>query len=274
MSTLCLDWREECRGRLAGPYFSYYDARPYEGDNSRAVTVRIPTQAGLARVLELVFPSKCVHCDAEGSLLCGVCLSEAAFLKGNGNGGFCRRCARNTGGPDLCHACAESPPPLSRLIAVYQFDGAIRDAVHALKYNDIRALGPILGRLMSDDPRIVRLVPDAIVPVPLHARRERSRGYNQAALLARPIAELLEAPVAGDLLRRTVHNQPQVESRAESARSRNVSGIFKASPGVRDKRILLVDDVATTGSTLRECARTLLKAGARRVDAVVLAKEI
>ncbi len=127
---------------------------------------------------------------------------------------------------------------------------------------------------MSDDPRIVRLVPDAIVPVPLHARRERSRGYNQAALLARPLADLLEAPVEGHLLRRTVDNRPQVESRAESARSRNVSGIFEAAQNVRDKRILLVDDVATTGSTLNECARTLRKAGARRVDAIVLAKEI
>ena len=236
--------------------------------------MRIPAHAGLARVLELVFPSNCVHCDAEGSLLCDTCISRARLLNGDGHGGFCRRCAGHTRGPDLCHACAESPPPLSRLIAVYQFEGAIRDAVHALKYNDIRALGPVLGRLMADDPRVVRLVPDAIVPVPLHARRERRRGYNQAVLLARPIAELLEAPVDGYLLRRIVDNQPQVESGPESARSRNVSGIFEASADVRGKRILLVDDVATTGSTLRECARTLLKAGARRVDAVVLAKEI
>ena len=270
MLTLCLDCRRERRGRLAGPYFSYYDARPYEDDDSRGFTVRIPAHQGLSRVLELVFPSRCVHCDAEGSLLCDMCIGKARSL----NGGFCRRCARHTRGPDLCHACAESPPPLSRLIAVYQFDGAIRDAIHALKYNDIRALGPLLGKLMSDDPRIVRLVPDAIVPVPLHPRRERGRGYNQAAILARPIAEFLHAPVARDLLRRTVDNQPQVESRAGSARSRNVSGIFDASPDVHGKQILLVDDVATTGSTLRECAGTLLKAGARRVDAVVLAKEI
>ena len=190
------------------------------------------------------------------------------------NGGFCRRCARHTGGPDLCHACAESPPPLSRLIAVYRFDGAIRDAIHALKYSDIRALGPLLGELMSNDPRIARLDPDAIVPVPLHPRRERSRGYNQAALIGWPIAELMEVPVAGDLLWRTVDNLRQVESLSGSARSRNVSGIFEASPDVGGKQILLVDDVATTGSTLTECAGTLLKAGALRVDAVVLAKEI
>jgi ComF family protein len=203
-------------------------------------------------------------------LLCDVCLGRATPLKG----GFCRRCARDTGGPDLCHACAESPPTLSRLIAVYQFDGAIRDAVHALKYKDIRALGPVLGELMADDPRVVRLAPDSIVPVPLHPRRERSRGYNQAALLARPIAGLFAAPIATHLLRRTADIRPQVEAHARSARARNVIGIFEAAPDVPGKQILLVDDVATTGSTLRECAWTLLKAGARRVDAVVLAKEI
>lgn len=233
--------------------------------------MRIPAHTGLAKVLELVFPSNCVHCDAEGSLLCDMCISESKTLES----GFCRRCAHATRGSSLlCHACAESPPALTRLIAVYQFDGAMRDAVHALKYNDIRALGPVLGRLLAADPRLARLRPDAIVPVPLHPWRERSRGYNQAALLARPIAEDLQVPVTRNLLKRTVNSPPQVRSGPVSARSGNVSGIFEASPDVAGRYVLLVDDVSTTGSTLRECARTLLRAGARRVDAVVLAREL
>ncbi len=95
------------------------------------------------------------------------------------DGPACRYCALPLGSGDTCTSCRIDRPPLDRLIAAYQFDGAVRHAVHALKYRDLRALGPVLGRTMAALPQVARLEIDTVVPVPLHWRRLRTRGYNQ-----------------------------------------------------------------------------------------------
>jgi ComF family protein len=166
------------------------------------------------------------------------------------------------------------------MAAVGTYDGALGDVLHALKYHRRRSVARRLGALMRNAGADVLSGADVVVPVPLHPRREFSRGFNQAALLARELG-----PPSVALLRRVVHTPPQVGLPA-ARRHRNLRGAFvlrsrgwrglwppsaqPASP--HGLVIVLVDDVATTGATLEACARVLIEAGAREVRAVTAAR--
>ena len=163
---------------------------------------------------------------------------------------------------------------MSRTVAVFQMDGPIRTAIHRLKYEDLRAVAPVLGELMAAHPALGRLRCDIVTPVPLHPRRLRSRGYNHAELLARPVAARLGVSLDTRTLRRVRASPPQVEAADETERRLRVADAFDAGPAAAGKRVLLVDDVCTTGATLDACARALKRAGAAWVGALVLAKEL
>ena len=218
-----------------------------------------------------LFPVRCVHCNRDGALLCATCLMDATRLTSDGS---CRMCALPTHGTTLCGRCSSDPPPVSSLVAAFAFDGAIRSAVHSLKYEGLRAISPILSEEMASRWGVRRRTPDVVVPIPLHRFRLRSRGYNQAELLAGPVGMSLEVPVRTDLLHRVVDSPSQAGARDEAERARRVRGIFAAEAGVKDQHILLIDDVATTGSTINSAASTLLDAGAWGVSALVLAREL
>lgn len=217
--------------------------------------------------LDLLFPSKCAGCGRAGELLCRTCLGDATRLDSR----VCRHCATPTGRGTLCGACAAVPPALYRLIAAFTYDGAIRRAIHSFKYQDIRALAPVLADALASDPRLGRLEADALVPVPLHERRLRERGYNQAELLARELGTRMGLPMRTDLVRRVGDGPSQLDA---ADRRANVERAFEAEGEARGMHLMLVDDVATTGSTLNACAHVLLKAGAGRVGAIVVAKDL
>ena len=221
------------------------------------------------QAIDLVFPQTCVHCESEGQLLCARCLDAAARI---GNEA-CRTCGLQLEYGSRCGKCAEMSPALARVTAVFQFEGAMRDAVHALKYRDLRAIAPALGAELAADVQARHRKIDVVAPVPLHRRRLRSRGYNQAELLARPVAARLGVPMSTDLLSRVTDNPPQAQARNEAARSAAVRNAFAASSEALGKRVLLIDDVATTCSTLNACGRALRQAGAESVRAAVLARE-
>jgi len=218
-----------------------------------------------------LFPATCVHCNRAGELLCDTCLMDATRLTSDGS---CRMCALPIRGATLCGRCSSDPPPVSSLVATFAFDGAIRSAVHSLKYEGLRAISPILSEEMAARWGDRRRAPDVIVPIPLHRSRLRSRDYNQAALLAGPVATSLEVQLRTDLLRRVVDSPSQAGAKDEAERARHVRGIFVASTGVKDQYVLLIDDVATTGSTIISAASALLDAGAWGVSALVLAREL
>lgn len=132
----------------------------------------------------------------------------------------------------------------------------------------------MLGALLTTDPRFAELEADIVVPVPLHRKRLRTRGYNQSELIGRVVARRLGIDMSPGMLRRLVDTPPQARARSRTERAAGVRDAFRAGEGASGRRILLVDDVTTTGSTLRECARSLLKAGATRVDAIVVAREV
>lgn len=171
-----------------------------------------------------------------------------------------------------CPACAITRPPFDYARAACVYAGAMREAVHALKFDGRRSLARPLGDLMFEragrfdvDP------PDAIVPVPLARARERERGFNQARLLADRLGEKLGVRVRPGWLVRLRPTTPQSELSAPD-RHANVDGAFAAAPTVRDCHVVVVDDVVTTGATVAECARALRRAGARRVGVLAVAR--
>lgn len=150
----------------------------------------------------------------------------------------------------------------------------MRRLVHAFKFGGQSCLAPPLGRLLIDCYSDAALEADLIVPVPLTGIRRRLRGYNQAALLARELARATGLPLA-EALRRRRYRGPQVAAAGAEQRRLNVESAFavQSAEAVRGRRVLVVDDVATTGATLDACARALLAAGALGVQALTLARE-
>lgn len=175
---------------------------------------------------------------------------------------------------DICKFCVHDPLPLVQLRSVAAFEGAARDAIHALKYEGMFGVAPALAGLMVERWPAWASSIDLVVPIPLHPERERERGYNQAALLAERLCEELDLPGDAAVLRRIRHTRPQVGLDREQRRE-NVAGAFVAmSERVADLNILLIDDVCTTGATLSAAASTLLDCGARQVSAYCLAQPV
>jgi ComF family protein len=189
----------------------------------------------------------------------------------------------------LCPPCARGvmrvmpPPPgamldralsgIPSVVAFGVYGGPLADAVRRLKYGGRPELARPLGQLLRRAARDAKLRVDVVVPVPLHADRLVERGYNQAALLAREVADELDAPFAPRAIVRTRETRPQARL-PRSERVVNVAGAIEPwrAAAVRGKRVALVDDVATTGATLRACALALFEAGATSVTGLVLAR--
>lgn len=174
---------------------------------------------------------------------------------------------------DICKFCVHDPLPLAQLRSVAAFDGAARDAIHALKYEGMFGVAPALAGLMVERWPAWHSSFDLVVPIPLHPERERERGYNQSALLAERLCEELVLPGDREVLRRIRHTRPQVGLDREQ-RKENVAGAFVALSEVADLNILLIDDVCTTGATLSAAATALLDCGARQVSAYCLAQPV
>jgi len=152
-------------------------------------------------------------------------------------------------------------------------EGAVREMVYGLKYRNLRASATELARLMAAHLEFAHLAADLLIPVPLHRRRERERGYNQSRLLARELSVLSGIPVSEQALRRTRDTPPQVAKSGHEERRRNMEGAFECAEAVAGQSVLLVDDVVTTGSTMSACAGPLKAAGASSVWGLVLARQ-
>lgn len=180
-----------------------------------------------------------------------------------------------TGEDHRCGACLANPPHFDTARAPFLYEGPIRDLIHSFKYSQKTHLRNPLALLTLEEAGVFLLdrKPHLIVPVPLHRSRLRQRGFNQAVLLGRVLSHHLSLPMLTDALVRTRPTEPQIALSAAERRT-NVKGAFAIHKAARivGKRILLLDDVMTTGSTMDECAKELKKAGADTVIAVTIAR--
>ena len=233
-----------------------------------AVQVGVLRRA-IRSVSRFLVPQACVNCRREGELLCHSCFEGLERIEG----ARCVSCGETVGAKyATCASCAIAPPPLDRLLPVYRYQGAARSAILALKFRSLKSIAPIMARPMSLQPLVTRGDVDCIVPVASHAKRIRERGYNQAALLAREIASITEILLVERGLRKVRHTPSQVDLNSEE-RSNSVRGAFESEFDFSGAHVMLVDDVATTGSTLMSCASALKRANASRVSALTFAKE-
>lgn len=225
---------------------------------------------GLGRVgsalVEVAYPSCCAGCGRRGYWVCGECDAGLPRLAPP----WCQRCGAPAG-LDRC-LCSGLPPSISVLRSVGRYDGWLRHAIVRFKYEEEWARADHLSEALVEQLVYWQDL-DALVPVPLHPERLRRRGYNQSALLAEGAVQRLTVPVLSAL--RRVRATPHQVGLGADERRRNVEDAFAVLEGVEllGKRLVLVDDVVTTGSTLGACATALLAGGAREVRAVTLARE-
>lgn len=220
--------------------------------------------------LDFIFPPVCVSCQQLGAPLCDGCQALIARPRDP----LCPHCGRAVEQPvKACDFCRRHPLPL-RVRAAALYTEPLRRAVHGLKYEGLFALASPLAALMVEEWPCWSTPADLVLPIPLHPERERERGYNQTVLLVREFCRRLNLEPDATALSRIRYTRPQVELGVRE-RLQNVRGAFRADrKKVTQKRILLVDDVCTTGATLTAAADALLGAGAQSVSAYVLARAV
>lgn len=226
--------------------------------------------------LDLLFPPRCAGCQQSGHLLCSACLQTMQPLPLS----LCQHCGILLSAPlGLCASCRQHPPRgVQGIRSVHLYQGALRKAIHALKYAGEKRLAEPLGRLLAQAFTHYGMHADGLVPLPLHTQRQQQRGYNQADLLARISASYLKVPCLEDLVIRPRPTRAQVGLNAQQ-RQQNVSGAFTLAPGAQTRplanaTLVLIDDVCTTGATLEACAGPLYAAGVREVWGLVLARPV
>ena len=230
--------------------------------------------------LDIALPTLCVACrePVDGEGVCADCWAKLSFIAPP----YCPRLGIPfvyDPGPELLSMEAiANPPAYARARAAVRYDDVARTLMHALKYQDRTDLAPAMGRWMARAGRELLDEADVLVPVPLHWRRGWSRRYNQSGALARVIERQTGVKLASEALRRVRPTEQQIGlSRPE--RASNVQGAFKVAPdrSSRDstgRRVVLVDDVLTSGATVDACARALLRAKAAPVDVLVFARVV
>lgn len=205
-----------------------------------------------------------------GASWCRDCQSRVPLIKEP----FCEICGIPTQGPASCEKCRANPPAYRKMRSWAVFDSPVQNALHTLKYRRNLGIGDALARQMADFVQSLHWDMDMLIPVPLGRKRLKERGYNQVALIARPLAYELGLQYAPHGLWKSRETRSQVGLNV-SQRRENVSKAYQAEGKVVNRKsVLLVDDVATTGSTIQSAAEALLSAGARTVYAVTVARAL
>jgi ComF family protein len=229
-----------------------------------------------ATLLEFFLPRMCLFCgvavgEAAAVAVCPECEAQINWVESP----LCTCCGMvfaNREGPDrVCGDCQTDPPPFARARAAALYDGPVAQAITGFKFSRQLAFLPVMQHWLKRSLcRELVAAADLLAPVPLHPKRIKKRGFNQSLLLARAFPEV---PVGRETLVRTRHTVPQVGLNPKERRD-NVKGAFVVTDPalVKGKQVLLVDDLYTTGATVKECARVLRKAGAQRVEVLTVAR--
>lgn len=225
----------------------------------------------MEKVFDFIFPSKCFVCNRFGSSFCYSCLNNCEIL----NDQRCLVCDKPSVKGKTHFECATSETPLS-LFCAFIYKDKVRDCIKRSKYGSMEFSSL---KLLSAEACVFarkagqQYIDYLIVPIPLSAPRLKERGFNQSDHIGNIVSRELNLPLNSKLLHRTIHTTPQAGlSRHE--RLKNLSNVFNASPQVVNKKILLVDDIATTGATFLSASSALYKAGAREVSCFAVSKKL
>jgi ComF family protein len=236
-------------------------------------------------ILDLIFPKICSFCNslARENIICDFCLSNVRLISGRK---ICSTCGLPFGldnsidavryDEHVCGKCLTGTYYFNRARSVALYEGWLREILHRFKYHGKLGLGRVLSRILAEHyPSDLDDI-DLIVTVPLHIGKLRTREFNQSVVMAKDLAKRIKVPFNAFALKKVKGTRPQYEMGNETERRRNVRGAFivEDSRRVRGKSILLLDDVFTTGSTLNECTRVLLKSGVIKVQVLTLMRTI
>ena len=215
-----------------------------------------------------LFAQDCLLCTTSSQdILCPSCAHDLPYLTTT----RCPRCALPTPNGETCGRCLAKPPHFDAARALFRYDFPVDKLIQSFKYGHRLALASYFGKCLSEQAE--DLGADIIIPLPLHPERLRERGFNQALELARPVGEVLGCPVESTLCQRT-RNTPAQAELPWKARAKNIRHAFHCSTDLSNQRIILVDDVMTTGASLDECARTLKLHGAAEITLLVVARAL
>jgi competence protein ComFC len=222
------------------------------------------------RMLDFIYPPVCAGCGKPGVAFCENCLRKTVPIKDP----VCKICGKSILQPGICSSCKSNPPPYTALRSWAEFDDPLREALHSLKYKSN------LGVVEIFVDKLTTMVAqndwnfDIIVPVPTSKMHERERGYNQAKMIALPLSWKLHIPLADNVVTRIKATESQIHLSNEE-RFKNLEGAFSAnSAKLKTKKVLLVDDIVTTGATMISCSKTLLEAGCSSIYCVTVAQTI
>jgi len=217
---------------------------------------------GLLMGLNWLLPDKCIQCKqalklSENQPVCTACYPTLPL-----QASICQRCAQPyTGLTDYCGRCLTAPPYFDACFCPFEYKTPISDLIICFKYQQTPGLAQKLARLIAAEIELQNVtMPDLLVPVPMHNKRLRQRGYNQSSLLAQQLGRLLEIPVDYGALRKIRHTEQQTQKTLKQ-RKNNVLGSFSLRKNISVKSIAIIDDVVTTGSTAGEIAKILKKNG-------------
>lgn len=220
--------------------------------------------------VDWLFPPECIGCGREGVLICSDCWH--GVVRANLNS--CIYCGAQLPNRGVCARCEHLPHAIDELRYLAAYQDVMRTAIHRLKYERDLGIALELADMLTQIVQATNWQIDLIIPVPLSEKRKAQRGYNQAALLAYPLSLQLHLPENTKGLVRIHETRSQVNLNFQE-RQENVQGAFSADPTiVKDKTILLVDDVFTTGATINAAASALREAGSKRVYALTAAKAL
>jgi ComF family protein len=221
--------------------------------------------------LNLFFPQKCLGCGEEGDLLCQSCQKSLSRIIPP----VCPKCGRPQPSGLVCHGCIGWQSSIDGIRSPFKFESLMREAIHQLKYKNMRSLAAPLALLTKHYLSKSPLPGQVIVPVPLHPKRLRERGYNQSELIARELGKLINLPVFTGFLIRTRYLLPQARTNSVEDRRQNVKNAFSCTAAILPyTQVLLIDDVSTSGFTLDACAAALKSSGVLLVWGISVAREI
>ena len=220
-------------------------------------------------MMDGIFPPSCACCNVPGHIICPSCIHKTNLIGQN----VCLSCGHpyKTRIP-ICSKCINHPQLFSGMLSWAHFEGSVRDSIHSMKYQNNIALGYFFSQKLLSEVIAANWLIDLIIPVPLSKSHYKDRGYNQAALISRPLSLALGIRHEKSALMRVRETATQTKLNADQ-RIKNVEGAFSGNPAkLNNKHVLLVDDVITTGATMINCTKALLTSGASKVYCISVAR--